>query len=699
MALSGSVTTNSFEVRNYTVRWSASQSIANNTSTINWTVSCAGGTVWYAERTLIVTIAGRTVVNKSNRVQRYAGTIASGSFTLPHNSSGAASFSISIQAAVYTSVVNLTGSGNFTLNTIPRASSVSLADGSSSIIGVEGGVVFNVKKASSGFTHTLSYQFGDDSGVICEKKSDTSISWTMPTDFLYQIPNSTTGKCIVTCTTYNGASAIGTSSISFNAEAQSDVIPTITGYSTESVNEKSSVIAAWNICVARYTQTRITASASGAYGSTITGYLISGGYTAQTTGPSLDYTGSIYTSSGDKELYITAIDSRGRESAKTLVDDLFVFAYSDPMVTALSAYRSESNVKQIIVQANWDFAVIDERNTVSAVLFYKPATSENWTTYGAVEKNTATILATEFEEEKSYDFRLIATDTVGNSSKKEISVSTAEVLLDFKAGGSGLGVGKVAESDDLMDVRFNAYFRENIYDKYHTLIQNGVAAYDVDADINPDTSLDTIFLTSTNVPATSWPIGQWCILQQFDSEKSLTAGRLQVAIPHATTLAMANSIVPIYTRRYLTGSNGWTEWLSEALKAWPVDSVYISYSQSSPAGLIGGVWERIENSFLWGCGEGDAIGGTGGEKTHTLAKTEVPNATGHIIFHGAGSGGTAVQNTSGICSNATSVNGYSYQRQTGAMSVGQVNLNLGFGGGAHNNMPPYTNVSVWRRTQ
>lgn len=116
----------------------------------------------------------------------------------------------------------------------------------------------------------------------------------------------------------------------------------------------------------------------------------------------------------------------------------------------------------------------------------------------------------------------------------------------------------------------------------------------------------------------------------------------------------------------------------------------------------GTTWERIKGKVLVGVDEDDAdfetAGKTGGEKTHTLAKTEVPNAKGNITFHGAGSGGTAVQGTSGICSNGTSVNGYSYQKQTGAWSVGRVDFNLGFGNGAHNNLQPYETVYIWKRT-
>lgn len=120
MALSGSFNTNSYDGRYYTLSWSATQSVAGNYSTIKWSISCAGGSGWYAERTLSATLAGVTLVSKTDRVQRYAGTIASGSFNVNHNSVGAATISGSMSVAVYYSSVNCTGSGSWNLDTIPR---------------------------------------------------------------------------------------------------------------------------------------------------------------------------------------------------------------------------------------------------------------------------------------------------------------------------------------------------------------------------------------------------------------------------------------------------------------------------------------------------------------------------------------------------------------------------------------------------
>lgn len=134
MALSGSLTTGYWtaddgRTRGYTLSWTATQSIEYNQSTISWVLSTAGSYPYQvAERTLVVTLAGNTLVNKSNRVMRGAGNVASGSFVVNHDSNGNFSFSGSIQAAVFVSSINCSASGNFSLNTIPRQANITSAN-------------------------------------------------------------------------------------------------------------------------------------------------------------------------------------------------------------------------------------------------------------------------------------------------------------------------------------------------------------------------------------------------------------------------------------------------------------------------------------------------------------------------------------------------------------------------------------------
>ena len=125
MALSGSLNTNSYNGRYYKLSWTATQSIENNNSVISWKLEALGEAgAWYAERTLKVVIAGTTVFNKTDRVERYDGVIQTGTLTLNHDNEGNKSFAASVQAAVYHSTINCTGSANFTLNPIPRKATI-----------------------------------------------------------------------------------------------------------------------------------------------------------------------------------------------------------------------------------------------------------------------------------------------------------------------------------------------------------------------------------------------------------------------------------------------------------------------------------------------------------------------------------------------------------------------------------------------
>ena len=97
MANSGSFNTNGYDGRYLHFEWSvASQSVANNTTTINWKVTGAGGDshYWYNCKNVSVWINGQRVYNNGGSIQLWAGTVvASGQYTIGHNSDGSKSFS------------------------------------------------------------------------------------------------------------------------------------------------------------------------------------------------------------------------------------------------------------------------------------------------------------------------------------------------------------------------------------------------------------------------------------------------------------------------------------------------------------------------------------------------------------------------------------------------------------------------------
>lgn len=130
MALSGSVSTNKYSTSSHgtiglILSWTASQSIVNNTTTINWTLKSNGtmSSGYYVQAgPVTVKIAGTTVLNTTSRfnMRGSGGYSKSGSITVAHNQDGTKSVSMSVRAAIYSASVNCTGSKTFSLNNITR---------------------------------------------------------------------------------------------------------------------------------------------------------------------------------------------------------------------------------------------------------------------------------------------------------------------------------------------------------------------------------------------------------------------------------------------------------------------------------------------------------------------------------------------------------------------------------------------------
>lgn len=106
----------------------------------------------------------------------------------------------------------------------------------------------------------------------------------------------------------------------------------------------------------------------------------------------------------------------------------------------------------------------------------------------------------------------------------------------------------------------------------------------------------------------------------------------------------------------------------------------MSTSSANPGTLFGGTWQQITGRFLLAAGGGYSAGATGGEASHVLTASEMP-AHSHSLtfcrFKPASWEGDSLCYT-----------GYDEVKATGSAG----------GNGAHNNMPPYLVVYIWKRT-
>ena len=236
MALSGSFTgTTANQYITPKIVWSAKQSLTGNTSTIT-------ASLYYAKSSLsntatggywggTITIDGQAKSFSNVYVVLEPGggdkLIAAFTVTVSHNPDGTKKPTIS--ATGYISGTTLTStsiSRAVELDTIPRASSISCTTAN-----VESKPTISISRASASFTHTITYHFGTLTGTITTKTTATSItSWAIPASFYGQIPNAKTGRGTLTCTTYSGNTAIGTSTCDLDVTTdETKCKPTVSG--------------------------------------------------------------------------------------------------------------------------------------------------------------------------------------------------------------------------------------------------------------------------------------------------------------------------------------------------------------------------------------------------------------------------------------------------------------------------------------
>ena len=130
----------------------------------------------------------------------------------------------------------------------------------------------------------------------------------------------------------------------------------------------------------------------------------------------------------------------------------------------------------------------------------------------------------------------------------------------------------------------------------------------------------------------------------------------------------------------------------------PVGSVYITISSSfNPANHWGGTWSKIaEGQCLIQAGATYALGSTGGEATHTLTTDEMPSHT-HHTNDGWSGWAQAREGMGEAMTYSKKLNGGSNKYQD---TVTGMDSELCYTGGdaAHNNLPPYLAVNIWKRT-
>lgn len=455
------------------IDWSSEANQSKNQSTVYASV-----TTWktdgYNTSNAVDGFKGKLIVDGNEKSFSYTQENKSGqswradiSVTVDHESSGEGSCSIYayVNGASGTSLsgVKLEGGDTVELDKIARGAHITGAKNTTL------GEYCNVSwwSGSSSLSYKLEFSIGTWShttGMIYPNVSSdyTYTGYLIPIDVADSLPNQTSGTMTVVLYTYPSGSSYptGSSQTTFTVTVPSNIKPTVDSVSVAIDNSGNSVVAGWGVALAGYSKIRVTATASGTHKSTIKSFAMTGSDVASIPSSQFDYTTGLIMSSGDKVFKITCTDSRGRVSIEKTSQTITVLPYSKPIVTYFKVSKNAQSKMQAL--AEWDFDSVGGHNSTSAIVQYKKSTASSWTVYGNISKGIPLVMNIAMSDMDSYNFRIIVTDALSQTAQKDAFSSTTLVLLDFKAGGKGLGVGKICETDS-MEVAFDAKFYNDIY--------------------------------------------------------------------------------------------------------------------------------------------------------------------------------------------------------------------------------------------
>lgn len=443
------------------VKWeSGGQDVSANKTAINWSCGVKPGHKFYsnAVKMSAVSIGGVTVYaggTYSNITDYKEHTFASGTLEVSHNADGSKTLTVSaFSGQVWKDSGYLTATAeaqSFQLAAIPRATEPVMG---AATMGEAVRII--LPRASSAFTHTLSYVFGAASGTIAEN-AGTEVQWTVPESLAAQIPDSSVGTGTLTCRTYNGGTLVGTKTVTFTATVPQSMKPALTNgwaaVSYDNSGTKASGIAAWvqgySKARAEFDDSRITCK----QGASVSGYSIT--YLGKTVSESPYRTETIGSTAATVRCTVT--DSRGLSAYEDF--EIAIHPYAPPALTGARLYRADG-----------DGAASDSGTHIAgrATANYYPLGGENAATirgywkavggsYGSGEALSSGVTgiisgSAVISTERSYAAKLVITDSLGNTAEFEDSIPTERVAFHLKEGGNGAAFGKVAETEYVLEL-------------------------------------------------------------------------------------------------------------------------------------------------------------------------------------------------------------------------------------------------------
>ena len=636
-----------------------------------------------------------------------------------------------------------------TLTSIPRASQPTLSASEKST-GETIGITTNRK--SGNFTHSLWWDCGNSTWNGIASGVGDSYSWTIPKSLANAITSATSATVTIRCRTYSGNTQIGSDkTTSFKVNVSSDIKPSISGFSVwEAV---SNVSNKFGLYLKGASKLGISFDDSGSYGSRITYRRIT--TNNQTFENNKSATTDFLSWSGSMSISVTVSDSRGRTASTSTT--ITVQDYGAPWVESFKGIRCNSdgstNDSGSYIKLKFKAGVysVSSKNTAQYQLGYRVADTGNyvWKTLDisslSYDSTTGAISGLTFSPDKSYDIVLWVGDKLGNEARRPDTLPTEFDMIDWYSDGTGMAIGKVAESSNLFDVGLTSKFRKSMQ-VGEAFYPNIIAPYLQNSGLGSSDGYMHIATLKVNSAYVNCPVeieyiqrasdtltrlyilfnstsgtdpyvktfyhDGWCrgayIVKTSTSTWNIyiakSEGWENVAITSIKQFDVsAITVTKVHNVNVSSVPSGWKKAVPRILDyIYPVGSIYMSWNNNSPANFIGGTWERLKGGYLYGCVDSTGTGNGTGTSTQTIYLGNTGSTVltvDQIPSHSHGQVVTAHSGGSGIrCDYVSDSNG------SLAYSQGVNTYATGGGKGHTHSIPkhshdvPYIAVFTWRRT-
>ena len=449
-----------------------SYSITDNTSnvTVKLLYSRDDYQTTYGTGSWVLNINGTKYTGSSYKEISYSWVeVFSKTVTITHDSNGSKTFNMNASGSYIlgTSLEGTNCSGNGTLTTIPRASNF---DSVTSSVALGGTATVKITAKASGFYHKATWTCGSASVTQnlgqAGSTSQKSYTYTIPTGWSAQMPSSTSKTASVKIQTYSDSgykTAVGsavTKNFTVTVPNNSTYNPTVS-LTTTLGNETGLGSSTY---VQGKTSITLAATGSSKANATIKSYVfkrasttlktVTSSSTSASTSETTNTTGSVTYS-------VTITDSRGRTA--TAEKTITVNAYSNPTLTIDDYYRSNQDGTKnttsgtyFYIKATFSSTTAGGNSITASTVKYKLPSDSSWRDGADLTSGTGIVLGNgAIATDKNYDVYVSITDKVGTVVSKKLIIPTIFVTMDFKAGGTGIAIGKLAESDNLFDVKMN----------------------------------------------------------------------------------------------------------------------------------------------------------------------------------------------------------------------------------------------------